>query len=183
MDRGYDTEEIHHDIYEFFGITPVIIREKMVYLIGFTQDGYPLCPGGFAMKPRRIEYKLQRTKYACFKRCQKSKQTLLFSCAYINGKYKFSYTCRTYFVEGYRKFGPAVPHRLIYKKPKPFRTGIERTFGLVKENRYRMEKSNFYMGIDNVTIHAIEHDIDLTQDIIFDYLKTGKLSPVINFNY
>lgn len=183
LDRGYDTEEIHHDIYEFFGIIPVIIRKKMVYPKRFTQDGYPLCPGGFAMKPRGIEYKQQRTKYACFKLCKKSKQTSLFSCDYINEKYKFGYTCRTYFTDGYRKYGPAVPHSLIYRKLKPFRTGIERTFGLVKENRYRMEKSNFYMGIDNVTIHAIEHDIVLTQDIIFDYLKTGKLSPVININY
>jgi hypothetical protein len=48
------------------------------------------------------------------------------------------------------------------------RTGIERTFGLVKENRYRMEETNFYRGIDNVTIHAVEHDIVLTQDTIFD---------------
>lgn len=183
LDRGYDTEEIHHDIYEFFGIIAVIISKKMVYPKGFTQDGYPLCPGGFAMKSRGIEYKQQRTKYACFKRCQKSKQTVLFSCDYINGKYKFGYTCRTYFADGYRKYGPAVPHSLIYRKLKPFRTGIERTFGLVKENRYRMEISNFYKGIDNVTIHAIEHDIALTQDIIFDYIKTGKLSPVLNLNY
>ena len=183
MDRGYDTEEIHHDIYEFFGIIPVIIRKKMVYPKGFTQGGYPLCPGGFAMKSRGIEYKQQRTKYACFKRCQKSKQTVLFSCDYINAKYKFGYTCRTYFADGYRKYGPAVPHSLIYRKLKPFRTGIERTFGLVKENRYRMEISNYYKGIDNVTIHAIEHDIALTQDIIFDYIKTGKLSPVLNLNY
>jgi hypothetical protein len=29
-------------------------------------------------------------------------------------------------------------------------------------------------GIKNVTIHAIEHDIALTQDIIFDYTNTGK---------
>jgi hypothetical protein len=36
-----------------------------------------------------------------------------------------------------------------------------------------MELSNSYKGIDNVTIHAIEHDIVLTQDIIFDYLKSG----------
>ncbi|MBM4315375.1 MAG: hypothetical protein FJ122_15865, partial [Deltaproteobacteria bacterium] len=33
----------------------------------------------------------------------------------------------------------------------------------------RMEETNFYKGIDNVTIHAVEHDIVLTQDIIFDY--------------
>ena len=32
--------------------------------------------------------------------------------------------------------------------------------------------------------HApIEHDIALTQDIIFDYVKIGKLSPVLNLNY
>ena len=33
------------------------------------------------------------------------------------------------------------------------------------------------------TIHAIEHDIVLTQDTIFDYIKTGKISPVLNLNY
>ena len=76
-----------------------------------------------------------------------------------------------------------MPHSLIYEKLKPFRTGIERAFGLVKENRYRMEISNFYKGIDNVTIHAIEHDVVLTHDVIFDYIKSGKISPVINLNY
>jgi hypothetical protein len=74
---------------------------------------------------------------------------------------------------GYRKYGPALPHSAIYQKLKPFRTGIERTFGLVKENRYRMERINLYKGIENITIHAIEHDIVLTQDIIYDYIKTG----------
>ena len=183
LDRGYDTEEIHHDIYEFFEIIPIIIRKKMVYPKGFTKDGYPLCPWGFPMKPRGIEYNQRRTKYACFKRCKKSGQPLLFHCEYIKEQYKFGYTCRTYFEDGYRKYGPAVPHSFIYRKLKPFRTGIERTFGLVKENRYRMEITNFYKGIDNVTIHAIEHDIVLTQDIIFDYMKSGKISPVLNLNY
>ena len=183
IDAGYDTEEIHHDIYEFFGIIPIIIRKKMVYPKGLTKDGYPLCPGGFAMKPRGIEYKQKRTKYACFKVCKRSKQLPMFPCDYIKEQYKFGYSCYTYFKDGYRKYGPAVPHSLIYKKLKPFRTGIERTFGLVKENRYRMEISNFYKGIDNVTIHTIEHDIVLTQDIISDYLKTGKLSSVLNLNY
>lgn len=183
LDKGYDAEEVHHDIYEFFGIIPIIIRKKMVYPKRFTEDGYPLCQWGFVMKPRGIEYKQRRTKYACFKVCKKSRQPLLFACGYIKEQYKYGYSCHTYFNEGYRKYGPAVPHSLIYKKLKPFRTGIERTFGLVKENRYRMEMSNFYKGIDNVTIHAIEHDIVLTQDIIFDYIKTGKLSPVLNLNY
>ena len=47
----------------------------------------------------------------------------------------------------------------------------------------RMEQTNFYKGIDNVTIHVVEHDIVLTQDIIFDFLTTGKKSPVLNLNY
>ena len=183
LDRGYDSEEIHHDIYEFFGIIAVIIRKKMVYAKGFTKDGYPLCLWGFAMKPKVIDYQRKRTRYACFKVCNKSKQPLLFSCDYIKEQSKFGCSNYIYFKDGYRKFGPAVPHSLIYKKLKPFRTGIERTFGLVKENRYFMEKSNRYKGIENVTIHAIEHDIVLTQDIIFDYLKSGKISPVLNLNY
>jgi hypothetical protein len=179
LDRGYDAEEIHQNIYEYAGIIPVIIRKKMVSPKGFTEDGYPLCPWGFAMKPRGIEYKQHRTKYACFRVCKKYQQPLLFSCEYRAEQYRSGYTCYTYFADGYRKYGPALPHSLIYKKLKPFRTGIERTFGLVKENRYRMETNNSYKGLDNVTIHVIEHDIVLTQDIIFDYLKSGKLSPVL----
>lgn len=132
------------------------------------------------MKPKGIDYKKSRTKYACFKVCRKSKQTLLFSCDYVKEQSKFGYIRYAYFKNGYRKYGPAVSHSLIYKKLKPFRTGIERTFGLVKENRYRMEISNSYIGIDNVSIHIIEHDIVLTQDIIFDYMKNGKISPVLN---
>lgn len=40
-----------------------------------------------------------------------------------------------------------------------------------------MEKTDFYKGIDNVTIHAVEHDIVFTEDITFDYLRTGKKKP------
>jgi hypothetical protein len=183
LDKGYDAEEIHHDIYETFGIIPIIIRKKLVYPKGFTKDGCPLCHYNFPMRPRGIEYRNRRTKYACFKICERSNQPLLFKCNYVKEQHKFGYTCYTYFSNGYRKYGPALPRNLIYKKLKPFRTGIERTFGLVKENRYRMEKSNFFKGLNNVTIHAVEHDIVLTHDIIFDYIKTGKISPVLNLNY
>ena len=183
LDRGYDTEEIHHDIYNFFDIIPIIVRKKMVYPKRFTKDGYPLCLFGYTMRSRGIEYKQKRTKYACFKRCTRSKQPLLFQCDYIKEQYKYGYTCYTYFDDGYRKYGPALPHSVIYNKLKPLRTGIERTFGLVKENRYRMESTNFYKGIDHVTTHVIEHDIVLTHDIIFDYTETGKISPVLNLNY
>ena len=164
-------------------LSPVIIRKKMVYPKGFTSEGYPVCPFGLPMKRRGIEYKQKRTKYACFKSCQKNGQLLMFQCEYIKEQYKHGYTCRTYFTDGYRKYGPALPYSLIYKKLKPLRTGIERSFAIIKENRYRMEISNFFKGIDNVTIHAIEHDIALTQDIIFDNIKTGKISPVLNLNY
>lgn len=183
LDRGYDAEEIHHDIYEFFGIIPIIIRKKMVYPKGFTADGYPLCPWSFPMKPKGIDYERKRTRFACFRICKRSPQSSLLHCDYDKEQYRVGYTCYTYFKDSYRKFGPALPQHVIYKKLKPFRTGIERTFGLVKENRYRMEISNFYKGIENVSIHTIEHDIVLTQDIIFDYIKTGKLSPVLNLNY
>jgi hypothetical protein len=182
LDKGYDTEDIHHDIYEHFGIIPIIIRKKMVYPEGFTKEGFPLCPWGLTMRPKGIEYENRRTKYACFKVCNKETQIFLL-CDYDKEQYKYGFTRYTYFTDGYRKYGPALPHSANYKKLKPLRTGIERTFGLVKENRYRMEQTNLYRGIDNVTIHAIEHDIVLTQDIIFDYIMTGKKSPVLNLNY
>jgi hypothetical protein len=67
---------------------------------------------------------------------------------------------------------PILPNNAIYKKLKPLRTGIERTFGLVKENRYGMEETHFFKGIDNVTTHTFKRHIVLTQDIIFDYLGT-----------
>ena len=179
LDRGYDAEEIHRDIYETFEIIPVIIRKKMVYPKGYTAEGYPVCPLGFTMKPKGIEYQHRRSKYACFKICSKAARQLALPCEYVKEQSRFGYTGYTYFADGYRKYGPALPHSLIYKKFKPFRTGIERTFGLVKENRYCMEISNSYTGIANVTMHVIEHEIVLTQDIIFDYLKSGKLSPVL----
>ena len=154
----------------------------MAYPDGFTKDGFPLCPWGMPMRPRGIEYDQRRTKYACFKVCNKETQLILL-CDYDKEQSKYGFTRYTYFSDGYRKYGPDLPHNAIYRKLKPLRTGIERTFVLVKENRYRMEQTNLYRGIDNVTIHAIEHDIVLTQDIIFDYIMTGKKSPVLKLNY
>jgi len=183
LDRGYDAEEIHHDIYEFFGIIPIIIRKKMVYPKGFSTEGYPLCLWGLPMKPKGIDYERKRTRFACFKICKRSPQSSLFCCDYDKEQSRVGYTRYTYFNDSYRKFGPATPISVIYKKLKPFRTGIERTYGLVKENRYRMESSNLYAGIENVSIHVAEHDIVLTQDIIYDYIKDGKRSPVLNLNY
>jgi len=63
------------------------------------------------------------------------------------------------------------------------RTAIERNYGLVKENRYRMENTNTYMGMDNVLMHVIVHDISLTQDIIFMFKRYDKISPLLKLNY
>lgn len=171
LDRGYDSEEIHRDIYENFGIIPVIIRKKMVYPKGFTSAGLPLCPYNYSMKKKGIDYRYKRTQFACSKVCQKRKQKPLFDCKYLRNTSVFGYTFYTYFEQGYRKFGPVLPNTIIYKKLKPFRTGIERTYALVKENRYRMETSNTYLGHDNVLMHVIEHDIVLTQDIIYEHFN------------
>jgi len=46
LDRGYDTDEIHRDIYENYHLIPIIIRKKMVYSKQFTKAGFPLCPFG-----------------------------------------------------------------------------------------------------------------------------------------
>lgn len=57
-----DAEEIHPDIYEHFGIIPIIIRKKMVYPKWFTKDGFPLCPWGTPMNPKGIEYDRNKDK-------------------------------------------------------------------------------------------------------------------------
>ncbi len=46
-----------------------------------------------------------------------------------------------------------------------------------------METTNTYMGMDNVLMHVIEHDISLTLDIIFMFKRYGKISPLLNLNY
>ena len=63
------------------------------------------------------------------------------------------------------------------------RTAIERNYGLVKEHRYHMERTNTYMGMDKVVMHVIEHDISLTLDIIFMFRRYEKISPLLKLNY
>jgi hypothetical protein len=100
-------------------------------------------------------------------------------CKYLNGKGPLGYMTYTYFEDSYRKSGPVLPTSNIYKRLKPYRTGIERNYAIVKENRYRMETHNTYTGMDNVQVHVIEHDTVLTQDIIYDFLNSGKISSVM----
>ena len=181
LDKGYDTEEIHRDIYENYHLIPVIIRKKMVYPKQFTKSGIPLCAFGYAMRKKGIDYQRKRTQYCCEKICAKNPkdQKVFFDCEFLNSKNSHGMIKYTHFKDGYRKYGPALPNSVIYKHLKPYRTAIEREYGLVKTNRYRMEYTNTYNGIDNVLIHTIEHDIALTQDIIFNFKSLGKISPVV----
>ena len=181
LDSGYDSEDLHRDIYKELHLLPIIIRmPSMKYGPGLSTDGTPLCPFGYKTRRKGIEYNHQRTKFACYYVCNKDPQQLLFNCTYKDSKSPFGWMTHTCFKDSYRKQGPAVPGSRIYERLKPLRTGIERYYGLVKENRYRMETSNTYMGHDNVLIHVIEHDIVLTLDIIFQHSQTGKWSDVIN---
>jgi hypothetical protein len=181
LDKGYDAEEIHRDVYENYNLIPVIIRKKMVYPKQFTKSGLPLCPFGYAMRKKGIDYQRRRTKYCCEKICVKhpKAQKDFFHCQFLSSQNSHGMVKYTCFKDSYRKYGPALPNSIIYKHLKPYRTAIEREYGLVKTNRYRMEYTNTYHGIDNVLIHVVEHDIALTQDIIFNFSKLGQISPVV----
>ena len=182
LDRGYDAEEIHRTLYEEYDIIPVIIRKKTAYPKGYTPEGIPLCIWGLPMSRTGTDYTRKRTRYACRKSCQRTKQ-MTFKCPYRDSSFPNGLIYYTKFEDSYRKYGPAIPASTIYKKLKPLRTAIERNYGLVKENRYRMETTNTYMGLDNVSMHVIEHDIALTLDIIFMFKKYGKISPLLKLNY
>lgn len=182
LDRGYDSEEIHRTLYEEYEIIPIIIRKKTAYPKGYTTEGIPLCIWGLPMSRMVVDYVRKRTKYACRKVCQRAEQ-MTFKCLYLKSSLPNGLIQYTKFEDGYRKYGPGIPGSTIYKKLKPLRTAIERNYGLVKENRYRMEYTNTYMGLDNVLMHVIEHDISLTLDIIFMFHRQGKLSSVLKLNY
>lgn len=181
LDAGYDAEELHHDIYTNLDLLPIIIRKpSMKWGPKLSNEGTPLCPFGYPTRRRGIEYNHGRTKFACHHACLNHPQKLLFSCQYRNSESRFGWMTYTYFKDSYRKQGPAVPGSRLYGRLKKFRTGIERYYGLTKENRYYMEANNTYMGHDNVLIHVIEHDIVATLDILYEHAKTGKWSDVLD---
>lgn len=179
LDCGYDVKELYQIIYESYNIISIIIRKKMVYPKGFTSDGKPLCPLGYPMTQKGIDYKFKRTRYFCERICEQNPQRHFDLCPNLNSDKTQGFMKYTYFKDNYRNFGPALPNSIIYKTLKPYRTAIERNYGLVKENRYRLEYINTYKGFDNVLMHVIEHDIVLTQDVIFGFMKSGKISSVI----
>ena len=181
LDAGYDSEESHRDIYTEFNILPVIIRKPSIkWGPNLGNTGTPLCPFAYPTRRKGIEYNRGRTKFACYRVCIKDPQRMLFRCEYQDSENRFGWITHTHFKNDYRRQGPAVPGSRPYEQLKKLRTGIERYYGLTKENRYHMEVNNTYMGHDNVLIHVIEHDIVATLDILHEHKKTGKWSDVLN---
>jgi hypothetical protein len=181
LDAGYDSEEFHRDIYTEFNILPVIIRKPSIkWGPNLANTGTPLCPFGYPTRRKGIEYNRGRTKFACYRVCIKDPQRMLFRCEYQDSENRFGWITHTHFKDDYRRQGPTVPGSRPYEQLKKLRTGIERYYGLTKENRYHMEVNNTYMGHDNVLIHVIEHDIVATLDILHEHKKTGKWSDVLN---
>ena len=184
LDAGYDAEDLHRDIYTDQKIIPIIIRKpSMKWGPKLGETGTPLCPFGYPTRRKGIEYNHGRTKYACLRICIDDPQELIFSCDHLRSESRFGWMTYTYFKDDFRRKGPAVPGSRLYERLKILRTGIERYYGLTKENRYYMEHNNTYMGHDNVLIHVIEHDIVATLDILFEHSKTGKWSDVLNVKY
>jgi hypothetical protein len=181
LDAGYDAEELYREIYTKAFLFPVIIRKpSMKWGASLSDTGTAFCPFGYPTRRRGIEYNHGRTKFVCHRACLDDPQAMLFSCEHAKSKTRFGWMTYTYFKDDYRRQGPAVPGSRLYEKLKILRTGIERYFGLTKENRYHMEVNNTYMGQNNVLLHVIEHDIVATLDIIHEHEKTGKWSDVLD---
>jgi hypothetical protein len=181
LDAGYDAEEFHRDIYTEFNMLPIIIRKpSMKWGPNLSDTGTPLCQYGYPTRRKGIEYNRGRTKFACYRICIKDPQQLLFFCDHQNSENKYGWITHTRFNDDYRRQGPATPGSRPYEQLKKLRTGIERYYGLTKENRYHMETNNTYMGHNNVLIHVVEHDIVATLDILYEHKKTGKWSDVLN---
>ncbi len=184
LDAGYDAEPLHRDIHLDFGLLPIIIRKaKMKWGPRLCDTGTPPCPFGYPTRRKGIEYARRRTKFACHHACQASRQPLLFPCEHVHSKSPFGWMTYTYFEDDYRRQGPAVPGSRVYERMKLLRTGIERYYGLTKENRYHMEQNNSYMGHDNVLVHVIEHDLVATLDLLHERARTGKWSDVLHLEY
>jgi hypothetical protein len=143
LDSGYDAEEFHRDIYTEFNMLPIIIRKpSMKWGPNLGNTATPLCPFGYPTRRKGIEYNRGRTKFACYRICIKDPQRLLFSCEHQTSENRFGWITHTQFKDDYRRQGPAVPGSRPYEQLKKLRTGIERYYGLTKENRYHMRLSD-----------------------------------------
>jgi len=121
----------------------------------------------------------RRTEFARHHVCNDDQQHKLFACEHKHSQSPYGWMTYTCFKDDYRRQGPSVPGSRLSQRLKKLRNGIERHYGLTKENRYHMEVNNTCKGHDNVLIHVIEHDIVATLDVLFGHRKPGKWSDVL----
>lgn len=167
LDKGYDAEFLYRAVYEDFGMIPVTARKQNVaYPKGFTPQGRPLCAYGIELARRGTDYQRRRTKFSCEHRCRAhgaAPEPGFERCEHLGGA-GAGYTYYTHFDWSYRKFGPLTPDMVLHRQLYKMRTEIERSFGLKKANRYRMEDTITVMGLDPVAIHVILHDTAVVID-------------------
>jgi len=183
LDKGYDYEDVHRDIYESFGIIPAIIRKENIrHPRSFSPKFLPWCKYRFELQKTGIDYKLKRTRYQCLHTCLKQPDELqrrgADKCIYLNsrGRQKRGKLVYTHFQKSYRKFGPLPPGTQLYKKLTRLRTAIERAYANAKNNRYRMEETLTVMGKDTVRIHVTLHDTVSLLDAIADFKEQRRKS-------
>lgn len=188
LDKGYDIEEVHRQVYERFGIIAVIVRKRNIkYPRSFSPNYVPWCKYHFELRKTGIDYRLKRTRYQCLYTCLKQpdemKKTGAGKCIYLRSRDKKSRgkLVYTYFQKSYRKYGPLSPGTQLYHKLIRLRTAIERAYANVKSNRYRMEENLTVMGKDTVRIQATLHDTVAMLDAITDFKEQRRKSyPTAN---
>lgn len=111
LDKGYDYEDVHRDIYESFGIIPAIIRKENIrHPRSFSPKFLPWCKYRFELQKTGIDYKLKRTRYQCLHTCLKQPDELqrrgADKCIYLNsrGRQKRGKLVYTHFQKSYRKY-------------------------------------------------------------------------------
>jgi hypothetical protein len=169
LDKGYDAEALYRSVYEDRGMIPVTSRrDNIAYPRGYSRAGRPLCPYGIELARRGTDYGRRRTKFCCEHRCLAPGAEPADGwegCPDL-GSPGAGYTTYTKFKWGYRKFGPLTPDMALFHHLYRMRTEIERSFGLKKANRYRMEQNITVMGLDAVAIHVILHDTAIVIDCL-----------------
>lgn len=59
---------------------------------GYNDQGYPLCPFGYACHPNGHDYQRRLTKWRCAQSCRQDTENALPDCDYLNTQYKHGYT-------------------------------------------------------------------------------------------
>lgn len=169
LDKGYDAEALYRAVYEDYGMIPVTARkDNIAYPKGFSKSGRPLCPYGIELARRGTDYRRRRTKFCCEHRCRQDDadpDAGWEKCDHLD-RPGAGYTFYTRFEWDYRKFGPLTPDTGMFRHLYKMRTEIERSFGLKKAKRYRMEDMITVMGLDAVAIHVILHDTAIVIDCL-----------------